>query len=53
VAAFRGDLKVPAWRDAEGYNILEHDTSHPEEFLFPLGKTFLLYAMPWDGHKVI
>lgn len=53
VAAFRRDLKVPVWRDAEGYYTLEHDTSHPEEFLFPLGKAFLLCAKPWDGQKVI
>src|SRR5450759_1140237 len=53
VAAFRRDLKIPAWRDAEGYYTLEHDTSHPEEFLFPLGKAFLLCAKPWDGHKAI
>jgi hypothetical protein len=53
VAAFRRDLKVPVWRDAEGYYTLEHDTAHPEEFLFPLGKVFLLCAKPWDGHKVI
>jgi hypothetical protein len=53
VAAFRRDLKVPVWRDAEGYYTLEHDTSHPEEFLFPLGKAFLLCAKPWDAHKVI
>jgi len=33
--------------------VLEHDTSHPEEFLFPHGKAFLLYANPWDAHKVI
>ena len=53
VAAFRRDLKVPVWRDAEGYYTLEHDTAHPEEFLFPLGKAFLLCANPWNAHKVI
>ena len=53
VAAFRRDLKVPVWRDAEGYYTLEHDIAHPEEFLFPLGKAFLFCANPWDGHKVI
>jgi hypothetical protein len=53
VAAFRRDLKVPVWRDAEGYYTLEHDTAHPEEFLFPLGKAYLLCEKPWDGHKVI
>ena len=53
VAAFRRDLKVPVWRDAEGYYTLEHDSTHPEKFLFPLGKAFLLCAKPWDGYKVI
>jgi hypothetical protein len=53
VAAFRRDLKVPVWRDAEGYYTLEHDIAHPEEFLFPLGKAFLLCENPWDAHKVI
>ena len=53
VAAFRRDLKVPVWRDAEGYYTLEHDIAHPEEFLIPLGKAFLLCAKPWDAHKVI
>ena len=53
VAVFRRDLKVPVWRDVEGYYTLEHDTAHPEEFLFPLGKAFLLCAKPWDGQKVI
>jgi len=53
MAAFRQDLKVPVWRDAEGYYTLGHDIGHPEEFLFPLGKAFLLCAKPWDAHKVI
>jgi len=53
VAAFRRDLKVPVWRDAEGYYTLEHDAAHPEPFLFPPGKAFLLCTKPWDGHKVI
>jgi len=38
---------------AEGYYTLEHDTDHPEELLFPLGKAFLLCANPWNAHKVI
>lgn len=42
-----------AWRDVEGYYTLEHDIAHPEEFLFPLGKAFLLCEKPWDAHKVI
>ncbi len=53
MAAFRRDLNVPVWRNAEGYYTMEHDAAHPEEFLFPLGKAFLLCAKPWDAHKVI
>jgi len=36
-----------------GTTPLEHDIAHPEEFLFPLGKAFLLCEKPWDAHKVI
>jgi acetoin utilization deacetylase AcuC-like enzyme len=53
LAAFRKDLKVSVWRDAEGYYALERDLAHRDELLFPLGKAFLLCAEPWDGHKVI
>ena len=53
VAAFRGDLKVPVWRNAEGYYTFERDAAHPDEFRFPIGKAFLLCSDPWDGHKVI
>ena len=53
MAAFRRDLKVPVWRNAEGYYTMEHDAAHPEEYLFPLGKAFLLCAKPWDAHKAI
>ena len=53
VAAFRRDLKVPVWRDVEGYYTFEHDVAHPEGFLFPLGKAFLLCGKPWDGYKMI
>jgi hypothetical protein len=53
VAAFRRDLKVPVWRDADGYYTLKRDAAHPEEFLLPLGKAFLLCGEPWDGYKVI
>lgn len=53
MAAFRRDLKVPVWRNAEGYYTMEHATAHPEEFFFPLGKALLLCGKPWDGHKMI
>jgi hypothetical protein len=53
VALFRRDLKVPVYRDRGGYYALERDAEHPEEFLLPVGKAFLLASDPWDGYKVI
>ncbi|GAB4239255.1 MAG: hypothetical protein OHK0028_17020 [Deltaproteobacteria bacterium] len=53
VAAFRRDLAVPVYRNAEGYYAVERDASHTEEFRFPLGKAFLLCSDPWDGYKTI
>ncbi|MGA8754494.1 histone deacetylase family protein, partial [Candidatus Deferrimicrobium sp.] len=53
VAAFRRDLKIPVYRNPEGYYATARDESHGEEILFPLGKAFLLCYEPWDGYKVI
>jgi acetoin utilization deacetylase AcuC-like enzyme len=53
VAAFRRDLLVPVYRNAEGYYATARDASHTEEFRYPLGKAFLLCSDPWDGYKVI
>jgi len=53
VAAFRRDLKIPVYRNPEGYYAVTRDGSHSEEVLFPLGKAFLLCSDPWDGYKVI
>jgi acetoin utilization deacetylase AcuC-like enzyme len=53
IAVFRRDLKVPAYRSGDGYYSLARDADHPEEFLLPLGKAFLLCGQPWDGQKVI
>lgn len=53
VAAFRRDLKIPVYRNPEGYYAVTRDGSHSEEILFPLGKAFLLCSDPWDGYKVI
>jgi len=53
VAAFRRDLKIPVYRNPEGYYATARDESHGEEILFPLGKAFLLCSEPWDGYKVI
>lgn len=53
VAAFRRDLKIPVFRNPEGYYATARDGSYGEEILFPLGKAFLLCSDPWDGYKVI
>ena len=53
VALFRRDLKIPIYRDREGYYAIEKDDNFTEEFLLPLGKAFLLASDPWDGYKVI
>ena len=53
IAAFRRDLSIPVYRNAEGYYAVARDDSHTEEFRFPLGKAFLLCSAPWDGFKVI
>ena len=53
VAAFRRDLLIPVYRNAEGYYAVSRDASHAEEFRFHLGKAFLLCSAPWDGFKVI
>jgi len=53
VALFRKDLKIPVYRNREGYYALERDAEHPEEFFLPVGKAFLLASDPWDGYKVI
>ncbi len=52
-AMFRRDLKVPAYRNAEGYYSLTRQEDHGEEVLFPAGKALLLCGQPWDGYKVI
>ena len=53
IAPFRRDLKVPVYRNREGYYSLEKDEEHREEESFPLGKAFLLSALPWNGYKII
>jgi acetoin utilization deacetylase AcuC-like enzyme len=53
IAPFRRDLKVPVYRNREGYYSWERDEDHREEKLFPLGKAFLLSSHPWDGYKII
>ncbi len=52
-ALFRRDLKVPVYRNAEGYYAAARSGGFVEERVFPLGKALLLCSQPWDGYKVI
>jgi acetoin utilization deacetylase AcuC-like enzyme len=53
VALFRKDLKIPVYRNADGYYALEPGEEYVEEVLLPVGKAFLLTSDPWDGYKII
>ena len=52
-AGFRKDLRIPVYRDAEGYHNLVSGDRFVEEVRLPLGKAFLLSSPPWDGFKTI
>ena len=52
-AAFRPDVRIPVYRDAEGYYSARRDGRFREEVSLPLGKAFLLCADPWEGYKTI
>ncbi len=52
-ASFRKDLRIPAYRDPDGYHSLARSERYAEEVLLPLGKAFLLSAAPWHGYKTI
>lgn len=52
-ARFKRELKIPVYRDAEGYYSLKPDDRFREEVFLPLGKAFLLCSAPWEGHKLI
>jgi acetoin utilization deacetylase AcuC-like enzyme len=52
-ARFKRELRIPAFRDAEGYHSLAADERFTEEILLPLGKAFLLASAPWEGYKTI
>lgn len=52
-AFFRKDLRIPVFRDAEGYHSLVRDERFTEEVALPLGKAFLLTSAPWEGYKTI
>jgi hypothetical protein len=53
VACFKREVRIPVYRDAEGYYSFENDDRFREEVLLPLGKAFLLCATPWEGYKAI
>ncbi len=48
---FKRDVRIPVYRDAEGYYSLKGDDRFPEELFLPLGKAFLLSSAPWKGYK--
>ena len=52
-ARFRRELRIPIYRDAEGFYSLKADTRFCEEVALPLGKAFLLCSAPWEGYKTI
>ena len=52
-ASFRKDMKIAAFRDADGYHSLTADERFTEEVRLPLGKAFLLASAPWEGYKTI
>ena len=52
-AIFKRELRIPVYRDAEGYYSLKPDVRFREEISLPLGKAFLLSSPPWEGHKTI
>ena len=53
IAGFRRDLKIAAYRDAEGYYSLKRNDRFREEVSLPPGKAVLLSSAPWEGYKDI
>ncbi len=52
-ADFKKEVRIPVYRDAEGYYSLNRDDRFSEEVSLPLGKAFLLSSPPWKGFKTI
>jgi hypothetical protein len=50
---FKREVRIPVYRDAEGYYSFGRDHRFHEEVLLPLGKAFLLCSAPWEGYKTI
>jgi hypothetical protein len=53
LASFKREVRIPVYRDAEGYYSLKSDDRFCEEIFLPLGKAFLLASAPWKGYKTI
>jgi hypothetical protein len=52
-AGFKTEMRIPVYRDAEGYYSLKADERFCEEVFLPLGKALLLCSEPWKGFKTI
>jgi hypothetical protein len=52
-ARFKREVRIPVYRDTEGYYSLKADGRFQEEVVLPLGKAFLLSSPPWEGYKPI
>ncbi len=52
-ARFRRELRIPIYRDAEGFYSSKADARFREEVSMPLGKAFLLCSAPWEGYKTV
>jgi len=52
-ARFKREIRIPVYRDAEGFYALKGDDRFREEVSLPLGKAFLLTSAPWEGCKTI
>ena len=52
-ARFRRELRIPVYRDAEGFYSSKADARFREEVSLPLGKAFLLCSAPWEGYKTV
>jgi len=52
-ARFKRELRIFAYRNAEGFYSLKRDEHFREEVSLPLGKAFLLSSAKWEGYKTI
>jgi acetoin utilization deacetylase AcuC-like enzyme len=52
-ARFKRELRIPVYRNAEGYYSSKRDEDFREEVSLALGKAFLLCSAKWEGYKII